>query len=44
MIEKYLSVEIENLGDQIKPAELQDAILDILIGKTNISSLDKFKM
>lgn len=39
MIKTYLNVEVENLKDNIKPAELQDMILNILIGKKTIDDL-----
>ena len=39
MVEKYLGVTIDNLMDNIKPAELQEIILGILLEKNTIEDL-----
>lgn len=39
MIKAYLDVEIENLKSEIKPAELQEMILNIKVGKKTIDDL-----
>lgn len=39
MVETYLDVSIDNLVDNIKPAELQECILDIFLGKKTIEDL-----
>lgn len=39
MVEKYLGVSLHNMIDNIKPAELQEAILDILLEKKTIEDL-----
>lgn len=39
MIKNYLDIEIENLKDEIKPAELQEMILNIKVGKKTIDDL-----
>lgn len=39
MVEKYLGVSLHNMMDNIKPAELQEAILDVLLEKKTIEDL-----
>lgn len=39
MVEKYLGVSLHNMIDNIKPAELQEAILDVLLEKKTIEDL-----
>ena len=39
MIRKYLDIDIPNLNDTIKPAELQEEILNIKIGKSTVENL-----
>ena len=41
MINKYLNCTIDNLKDGIKPAELQEEILQIKLGRSNIETLKK---
>lgn len=43
MVEAYLDVSIDNMIDNIKPAELQECILDVLLKKKTIEDLkEKF--
>lgn len=39
MIEHHLDVKLDNLADNIKPTELQDAILEIKLGTSTIEDL-----
>lgn len=41
MVETYLNVSIDNMMDNIKPAELQECILDVLLKKKTIEDLKK---
>ena len=42
MIQKYLGFKMDNLKDNIKPAELQEDLLSILLKKKDSSILDKY--
>ena len=42
MIQKYLGFKMNNLKDNIKPAELQEDLLSILLKKKDSSILDKY--
>lgn len=42
MIKTYLGHEIDNLKDSIKPAELQEDLLNIVLGRADDSVLNKF--
>jgi len=43
MVETYLGVSIGNMMDNIKPAELQESILDVLLNKKTVEDLkEKF--
>ena len=39
MVETYLGVSLDNMIDNIKPAELQECILDVLLEKKTIDDL-----
>jgi chaperone BCS1 len=39
MIQTHLNVTVDNLKDEIKPAELQDMLLNIKLGNYNINDL-----
>jgi len=43
MVEKYLGHKVEGLRDGIKPAELQEDLLSILLGKKDESILEKYR-
>lgn len=43
MIQKYLGFKMNNLKDNIKPAELQEDLLSILLKKKDSSILDKYR-
>ena len=41
MVEAYLDISIDNMMDNIKPAELQECILDVLLNKKTVEDLKK---
>ena len=43
MIQKYLGFKMNNLKDNIKPAELQEDLLSILLKKKDSRILDKYR-
>lgn len=43
MVKAHLGVDMDGFRDGVKPAELQDALLDIMTGKSTVSALEKFK-